>query len=101
MKWINFVSIVLFCILFVGCESNKEPKQAKIWDAKIVLESKIIDIDFIGTGKYLARVWKLENGMRVSMPDWKNEDACIGDIVVKWVVVGKGRHRGGSGWKKK
>ncbi len=69
-------------LLAIGCKEEIKPKWVKI------TEAKVIKIEIVGVGGWgspnAVRVWRLDNGMTVSMYDWKNEDICVGDIVVKY-----------------
>jgi len=88
--------VMLLCVFIVGC-GNEEAR----WER--VVESKVVDIEIVGVGGFASpnsvRVWKLENGMKISMPGWKNEEVCIGDNVAKFKRIG-GANSGATRWKK-
>ena len=75
--------ICLFIYLsLIGCCKNEEITWIK------EIETKVIDISFVGVGGYgspnVVRIWKLENGMKITMVDWKQEDVCVGDLVIRY-----------------
>ncbi len=75
------ILLILLCIMVSGCTDEPDT-----WTKEV--ESKVVDISFVGSGGYgspnAVRIWQLENGMMVTMCDWKQEDVCIGDVVVRY-----------------
>lgn len=91
------ICIILLTFVLGGCKE----KEAK-WEK--VIEAKVITIEIVGVGGWgspnSCRVWRLDNGMTVSMSGWKNEDVAVGDSVVKYKQV-VGPNKGRTIWQKK
>ena len=89
------IMLVLLVIFLSGCDTKIR------WEK--VLETKVVDIKIVGVGGWgspnTVRIWKLDNGMTVSMSGWKNEDVCVGDTVAKYEVV-SGIGKGMTMWQK-
>jgi len=84
-----FFAVVLIC----GCEPNVKEK----WE--IMATAKIVSIEIVPVGGFFSpkaiRIWKLDNGMTVSMCDWQKEECCVGDTVIKYTF-----RNGVSKWEK-
>ena len=92
-----YIILMLLAITLLGCSTETETE----WDEFI--RAKFISIEIVGVGGWgspnAVRIWHLDNGMIVTMSDWKNEDVCVGDTVAKYQAV-SGRYKGWKQWQK-
>lgn len=90
-----YIILMLLAITLLGCSTETE------WDEFI--RAKVVSIEIVGVGGWgspnAVRIWHLDNGMIITMSDWKNEDVCVGDTVAKYQAV-SGRYKGCKRWQK-
>lgn len=82
-KYLWLFTIILF---FAGCSSKEEELK---WKPQFT--AKILKIEFVGAGGYgspnAVRIWRLDNGMAISMSDWREANIKEGDVVTQYICT--------------
>jgi hypothetical protein len=89
-----FISVVILTILFILSipiwmlyDLNRTIKISEKEEWKPTFTAKITKIEFVASGGWgspnAVRIWRLDNGMAISMPDWKNNSFKEGDTVIQ------------------